>query len=128
LFREAIHSISGEARAWAQFYLDRVDTATQKENEALSSLMVALMQTIKYIGEVTKDPKVKSNETEQSLNQQWFKAAIKVRPYNAALADKCFLKGIHWTDNEHFTHEEIVVLGITIQDMKHHVSSAIKNV
>ena len=123
-----IQTISEEARAWLQFFLERVDSKTQQENEAISSLIDALRKTVRYIGDITKDSASKSSESEDVLSKIWSETAKKIRPFNSKLAEKCFFKGIYWADNERFTEEEIVKLGFKIETMKQHVSSAIESI
>lgn len=125
---QTIKTISEETRAWLQFFLGRLDSNTHQEEEALSSLIDTLSQTVRYIGNITKIPESKSQETEESLSSMWKETAKQVRPFNQELAVKCFFKGIYWADNERLTESEIVELGIKIEDMQNHVLSAIKGI
>lgn len=89
---QTIKTISEATRAWLQLFLGRLDSNTHQEEEALSSLIDTLSQTVRYIGNIIKIPESKSQKTEKSLSSMWNETAKQVRPFNPELAEKCFLR------------------------------------
>jgi hypothetical protein len=124
----SIESINNSVKGWVELYLGRKDTKAQDESDALKALMTALCKTSEYMREVTESPDAKSYERDAQLSEIWRTASIKVRPYKAELSERCFFKGLYWTNNNRFTEEELVKRKLKLIDIEKEISSAIKSI
>ncbi|EHR7166334.1 hypothetical protein KUK86_004501 [Vibrio parahaemolyticus] len=103
-----VSSLSEAAIKWVEFYVNRKENKAKKENEAIKSLMISLDRTAVYMKSVLDNAESKSDTVERELSECWYSTSILVREYNAELAERCFFKGIYWSNNSRFTEQEII--------------------
>jgi len=124
----AVKSVLEELREWIKLASDWSSKGERKEEEALTSLLNALNETMIYLGRINVSPEAACRETEEDIARLWKEAAIKVRSYNQELAKRCNAKGLYWGNPSYFTDDEISEMNISIADIQEYANKALKNV
>jgi len=108
------------------FGLLRKEQKERKEQErrAIKALYVALNETLMYFRrldhpelakESEKDKFERSIGTEDSLSRLWMEAAVELKDVNLELSQRCFMKGVYWTDRDKWTDEKIKNANIKLE-------------
>lgn len=124
---EAINLVLSELRKWVQLAVNWTSKSEREEEEALSTLLGALSETMIYLGRVSVLPDATYRETEENIARLWKDAAIKVRPYNPELAERCNAKGLYWGNPKYFTKEKISEMKISISEIQEYANKALRN-
>jgi Leucine-rich repeat (LRR) protein len=88
----------------------------RNHREALGALRSALAETRRYMADRTSGQERRS-ETENLLSQLWFKAAMKLRPFNSELAMRCEVKGHGWAESSVWESGRVQKLAISLNAM-----------
>lgn len=92
----------------------------QRRNEqidrALFALYTALCETRVYVRDLENGER-RSRKKEVAIAHLWHAASVPLRYIDRDLADRCFLKGSYWLDEEAWTQERINSSGIALDTM-----------
>ncbi|MGE6105244.1 hypothetical protein ACLHZT_16760 [Aeromonas veronii] len=121
-----VSSLSEAAIKWVEFLVNRKEIKTKKENEAIRALMTSLNKTADYMKMVLDNPELKSRKQENELSDIWNHTSILVREYNPELAQRCFFKGVYWSDNARFTECEIIDRKMKLHHIEIDIAKALK--
>ena len=92
----------------------REETRTKERSEAIAALIKALNETRIHFG--TQRTKRKRNRPrEEEISRLWIDAAVKVRPIDDELANRCESKGRFWADPAGFDDRDIDTATISIE-------------
>jgi len=89
---------------------------TEKVENALRALYVALTETRAYISE-REGGKHRNREREYQLAELWQSASIPLRTIDKEFAGRCFAKGNYWMDPKAWDKERIDETGIAIDSV-----------
>ncbi|AYA65823.1 hypothetical protein [Alteromonas sp. RKMC-009] len=125
---EDLSTLSQITLKWLDLILNRRKVRAEKESDAIKALMNSVSLTSRYMKSVLDDPASQSDEKEHELSDLWNETAIKVRPYKAELAQRCFFKGLYWSDTKRFSEDELQQRKLKLTDIESEISSAIKSI
>jgi hypothetical protein len=77
-----------------------------KKDQALTALYAAATETKLYL-EKLNDNGRRNRRTEEQLVRLWSRAAIPVRHFDRALADRCLAKSQYWISPGRWTEQEV---------------------
>lgn len=123
-----VSSLSEAAIKWVEFFVNRKENKAKKENEAIKSLMTSLDRTAVYMKSVLDNAESKSDTVERELSECWYSTSILVREYNPELAERCFFKGICWSNNSRFTEQEIIDKKMKLHHIEMDVAKALASI
>ena len=89
---------------------------TEKVEDALRALYVALTETRIYISE-RESGKRRNRKREYQLAELWQTASIPLRTIDKEFADRCFAKGNYWMDPKAWDKNRIDETGIAIDSV-----------
>lgn len=92
---------------------------SQKTDEALLNLYVAISETKTYLNE-RKNGAARSEEREYAIARLWHKASVPLREIDPEFAERCFIKGGYWMEPAVWTDEQIKSKGIAIDQVLEH--------
>ena len=112
LLLRALDSVSG----W--FGLLRKEQKERKEGErkAIQAISIALTETLAYFRELKDDhvisesdstSRLRYRKTESDLAKRWMDAAVDLREVNSTLSERCFMKGVYWSDRSLWNDDRI---------------------
>ncbi|EGQ8952527.1 hypothetical protein V6957_004955 [Vibrio parahaemolyticus] len=125
---EDLEIINKVALTWFNLLFNRKEIHEQKKNLAIKSLMESLSLTAQYMQSLLDDPDSQSRDTERGLSQKWSDTSILVKPYDADLAERCFFKGVYWSNRNRFTEAEIIEKRMKLHHVESDVSKALKSI
>lgn len=94
------------------------------ERKAIKALYVALNETLTYFrriehpefaGPDNKDEFARNIKTEDALSRLWMEAAVELRDVNPDLSQRCFMKGVYWTDRDRWDEEKVRAANIKLE-------------
>jgi len=94
------------------------------ERRAIKALYVALNETLTYFRRLDHPELAKGSEkeqfersikTEDSLSRLWMEAAVELKDVNTELSQRCFMKGVYWTDRDSWTDEKVKIANIKLE-------------
>jgi transcriptional regulator with XRE-family HTH domain len=89
---------------------------TEKIDQALLALYVALTKTRSYISEL-EEGRRPNREKAMVIAQSWNAASVPLRAIDKDLAERCFEKGGYWMNPELWDSKRIESKRIKIEDM-----------
>lgn len=89
---------------------------TEKVENALRALYVALTETRAYISE-RENGKHRNRKREYQLAELWQSASIPLRTIDKEFAARCFAKGNYWMDPNAWDKKRIEETGIAIDSV-----------
>jgi hypothetical protein len=96
------------------------------ERRAIRGLYVALNETLTYFrriehpefaGPDNKAEFERNIRTEDGLSRLWMEAAVELRDVNADLSQRCFMKGVYWTDRDNWDDEKVREANIKLEEL-----------
>lgn len=105
---EHLETLNDMAITWFTLIFNRKEIKEQKKSRALKALMHSLSSTSQYMQVIIDNPTEKTRERERDLSDMWSETALLVRPFDEVLSERCFFKGVYWSNRNRFTEEEIV--------------------
>jgi hypothetical protein len=105
-------------REWFELIRTGRKQKSQKDEEALAALLLALNETRIYIGSLdrhrmglnlsTNGPTHSRDErTEAMLSRLWTTASLKLRHVDPDLSERCFRKGEYWANPDEWAGDDI---------------------
>ncbi|MEZ8065145.1 MULTISPECIES: hypothetical protein [Vibrio] len=125
---EQLETLNNMAITWFTLIFNRKEIKEQKKNRALKALMNSLASTSQYMQVIVENPAEKSRDRERELSDMWSETALLVRPFDEALSERCFFKGVYWINRNRFTEEEIVKKKMKLHHIEMDVSKALKSI
>ena len=90
----AIIAVLEELRLWVKAATEWSSSNKKAESAALDSLLLALNETMIYLGRINSSPESAYRETEEKISRLWKSAALQVQPYNRELSKRCNAKRV----------------------------------
>lgn len=87
------------------------------KDSALRAISNALDETYLYYRDMEKGSE-RNPDRESLLVKYWSAAAIPIRHFDQDLSTICDRKSEYWTNPEHYTNENIVNMGIRLDDVR----------
>jgi hypothetical protein len=114
----AIMGAATPVREWFELIRTGRKQKSQKDEEALAALLLALNETRIYIGSLdrhrlgidldTNEPtRSRDEQTEAMLSRLWTTASLKLRHVDPDLSERCFRKGAYWANPDVWTDADI---------------------
>ena len=124
----AIFSALTQAKQWLEFIKSGNRIRDEKYDLALEALYTALNETKIYIGSIERkrahtdqnsleSAPIGSEETEAQLSRLWTKAALKIRHYDPALANRLSKKADYWANPDKWSAADVARAHITIDEV-----------
>ena len=85
-------------------------------DEALLAILDALTETQTYLEDDTKAKRNRAKEIQ--LSKLWDIAAIKIRKFDAKLADELRYKGLYWLEHLDLSRRELYKKGIALRQVR----------
>lgn len=87
------------------------------KDSALRAISNALDETYLYYRDMEKGSE-RNPDREALLVKYWSAAAIPIRHFDQELSNICDIKSEYWTNPEHYTNDNIVDMGIRLDDVR----------
>jgi hypothetical protein len=96
----------------------------EQERRAIKALYVVLNETLTYFRRI-EHPEFATPEnraefernikTEDALSRLWMEAAVELRGVNQDLSERCFMKGVYWSDRDRWDEEKVKATNIKLE-------------
>jgi hypothetical protein len=96
----------------------------EQERKAIKALYVALNETLTYFRRLEHPelaPPGTANEAqrnlriEDSISRLWMEAAVELKDIQPQLSQRCFMKGVYWTDRDRWNDERVKDANIKLE-------------
>ena len=98
----------------------------EQERRAIKALYVVLNETLTYFRRI-EHPEFASPEnraefernikTEDGLSRLWMEAAVELKEVNRDLSQRCFMKGVYWTDRDRWDEKRVKSANIKLETL-----------
>lgn len=102
--------------SWLKLANDEKQKDREDYKKALLSVYLAANETKLYVATLKRRKKA-DIKRQAELSRLWTQAAVEIRELDAALAQKCLLRGDYWADPTEWTQEELESARISLKEI-----------
>lgn len=116
------------ARQWLANLRRASQERKVQSKKALRSIVSAARETAVYVRQLEETGK-RDHETERQLSLKWTKLGFELEDLGIReLAEKCQIKGKHWSNPNHYDREFLKKADVSLDKMEHLAQAILKEI